>query len=1242
MKSVAPSLLAAAALLAWDTRLSPDLLRPVLDLRPWGAPWLLLRHTAVLTIPIWLLHLWWRGSRRLLAAHGENRKRGRTAINLVTIGVPALALFQPLVKGFLLRPRFEAFDFHPLASWAFAFSAGLALAFSALPILRLTRRLTWPVRLVTSLSAAAVCAGVITTDHNWLPNLYANVHFFFVVSALVAGLIALATLAPRGPSSWTSRIACCLILATGIHGFFDLRPALKQQAREERILLLQELLSTSRLTPWLYGRPPAARAPVAASDLSPMRREWQALRSRARQILKPGRRPDVILVTVDAIRADHVGFLGYERDTTPFLDELATKSAVFSNARSAATGSYFSIGSMLSCVTPESIVAARGNRLVTLAERLGDAGWLTRVIFNPVIFGLRPTKWPVPDRKMGFAYADDKGNLAASAVDRMLDWFREANDRDRQNHQDGRPQFYFAHLMDPHYPYDSRPGADFGDQSLDRYDSEIHAADAQLRRLFESWHRLRPNRELIFILSSDHGESFGEKSIYFHAGPPIESQCRVPLLIYDSTVQSPQRFDASVSNASLAPTILDLLHLPPLPAPEYPSLSPLLTKISDGARWSTVVETPFLAQFPHQTARRALVQDKVKIYRDLGFDFAQIFDLSVDPNEDQDITRKKPDLASAMITLEETWYQDIATLRAQRFDRDPSNRDQLKLSGFADSLRARNRRAIGQVREFLTSTDQKLRNQAADLLVEAALERGDAGASQLQFGAAPGDLRNQKLSRALASILGPSKSAATADSGKPPSLAFKWLLESDDDSAFHLAAKILARHPAIEIEDAVLAQASKKTSDRDSRFELDLARGHRGQTAVLPRLKAVFQGSANPIAKRLRAMNCLARFDDDLVWERLETIAEHLGADAIQELFKSAVQNETPRRQNWFRRQLARPDSKTLVLAGLALRDWDQAFRRSIARRVALLEPRPDLRTTALQLLTQEKGADVERWLLQGLQSFGDGSDLVFRIYLERLRKLGERPSPGAWIGDELIAAGEKHLLPPTFALPATWEAGVERRILIAMNPSVHGAQDKGPLIRLHDAAGQSFTLGRPALRGGVLVCRIAATDKIVPPIQIERVAESAALDHTKWTLRGLAVLRQNHPIENFPPEIGAADIPLMRLHLPLGLGSTPSGDGFRSMGPEFVWRVAPDLGAQPKSLVLKVRSRGNAALRVQIGKIDLGWQTIRSGVGVLRWDLPDEAVRSEPILSIRFFPRNRPKREALPVSVDLLKMSLQ
>ena len=309
-------------------------------------------------------------------------------------------------------------------------------------------------------------------------------------------------------------------------------------------------------------------------------------------------KPNVILLSIDALRADHVSFHGYERETTPFLDTLADEAITCSRAYATSSHTRESVPSLLTGHHPCTF-AKNGYRLTetSIAEHLSEKGYATAAFHsNPYVsraynfdsgFDVFDDDLLISSNKL-FALAQraldkfllNKGEYHARASEinrKSLDWLSST---------DG-PFFLWNHYMDVHGPYNPPNGYNkYASRSLtnieaqalyqkcvkrpedmtnedkqllvDLYDGEITYLDDYLAEFVESLEASGLLDETLLVITSDHGDAFGEHGYYAHPRYLHDELLHVPLLLSPPGGAS-QRIDSLVSTLDILPTILECI-----------------------------------------------------------------------------------------------------------------------------------------------------------------------------------------------------------------------------------------------------------------------------------------------------------------------------------------------------------------------------------------------------------------------------------------------------------------------------------------------------------------------------------------------------------------------------------------------------------------------------------------------------------------------------------------------------------
>ena len=277
-------------------------------------------------------------------------------------------------------------------------------------------------------------------------------------------------------------------------------------------------------------------------------------------------RPNILIITVDTLRADRVGCYGYPGGLTPNVDALAKDAIVFERAVAQVpltlpshtaifTGTYpFHNGVQDFTAQPLS------DRFRTLAESLKDHGYATGAVVSSFVldrsWGLGRGFESYDDAFAGQEFLERNIGLverrAEDSVNHALSWLESHHNQ---------PFFLWLHLYDPHSPYN--PPEPFSTKYAKQlYDGEIAYADSQLGRLF-SWLKESPNGlydNTLIVFLSDHGESLGEHGEKEHGFFVYDSTVRVPLLLKPPKKAgfAAQRVADAVETIQVGPTVLDL------------------------------------------------------------------------------------------------------------------------------------------------------------------------------------------------------------------------------------------------------------------------------------------------------------------------------------------------------------------------------------------------------------------------------------------------------------------------------------------------------------------------------------------------------------------------------------------------------------------------------------------------------------------------------------------------------------
>ncbi len=292
--------------------------------------------------------------------------------------------------------------------------------------------------------------------------------------------------------------------------------------------------------------------------------------------IQPGQLRNVLLVTFDTTRADHIACYGSENSSTPTLDYLARTGVRFTQCISTAPITLPSHASLMTGQYPYNH-GVRNNgthklpdEAMTLAERLKDHGYETGAVISAMVLNERfgiGQGFDSYDQNLAAGSFKNvylaRETPAADTIKRAKQWLAGRTDK---------PFFLWVHLFDPHHPY--TPPAEYADRvNGNPYDGELAYADEQLGVLLTEMQNMDLLRHTLVVATADHGESLGEHGESTHSIFLYDSCIRVPLIFSHSQVAQNEVRNAAVSLVDIAPTVLDMLQLPALETADGQSLA---------------------------------------------------------------------------------------------------------------------------------------------------------------------------------------------------------------------------------------------------------------------------------------------------------------------------------------------------------------------------------------------------------------------------------------------------------------------------------------------------------------------------------------------------------------------------------------------------------------------------------------------------------------------------------------------
>jgi len=432
--------------------------------------------------------------------------------------------------------------------------------------------------------------------------------------------------------------------------------------------------------------------------------------------------PNVLLWVMDTTRADHLSCCGYERRTTPFLETLAARGVTFEDAVSPSPWTLPGHASILTGRFPRSHGAhwqhwKLENENVSLPETLAGNGYATGAfVSNPFlskIFNLdqgfdvyddeldswirKTSLWRIAS-KVGLSflfrseYAERRAQNTAESVLRWIDgletrpYFLLVNFNDPHAPYDPPGEFRRAFLSNPEYSGPLRNPASHDDFILadeaglstrdlryitDLYDGELLYLDTVMDRLLRSLEGRETEREMLVVVTGDHGESFGEHGRMGHRGSLYNPTLRVPLLISGPGVPGNVRVDTRVQTIDIVPTVLEILGLDPPEETEGKSLARLWTgpgpidSLTHRRCFAELHPEPDLVKRnPDLGREQAAVFDGAWKLIQIGGEVHHLYDLADDPGELVNRVSTEPHRTEELIEILSAWRKASGTVPA--------------------------------------------------------------------------------------------------------------------------------------------------------------------------------------------------------------------------------------------------------------------------------------------------------------------------------------------------------------------------------------------------------------------------------------------------------------------------------------------------------------------------------------------------------------------------------------------------
>jgi len=395
--------------------------------------------------------------------------------------------------------------------------------------------------------------------------------------------------------------------------------------------------------------------------------------------------PNIVLISIDTLRADHLGSYGYERDTSPNIDNIAEEGVLFENAFSQAPWTLPSMASIHTSLYPsENGVIDHGKKIddsfLTIAEFLKNNSYKTLGVIS----------MPFVNSKYGFSQGfdtfDEKHISGVNDVSSHL-ITAEAIDYITQNQK--KKFFLWIHYFDPHGAYIPHKEFDYGsnypghlpkildpgplnfipnkfdDSDIqylkDIYDEEISYTDKYIGNLIETVDKLGLKDNTIIIITADHGEEFMERGGFGHRSLLYNELINVPLIIYtpfDNNLRG-IRVKDNVEIRNIAKTIVDMIDIPNNPFSGQNLLSKTEASTNDSYIYSNVYKND-------EVLKETVISKNHKLIKDYNDQIFELYDLKDDPDEKNNLFGSKQYGIQNLQTTLLTKLSEIKKNRSQK------------------------------------------------------------------------------------------------------------------------------------------------------------------------------------------------------------------------------------------------------------------------------------------------------------------------------------------------------------------------------------------------------------------------------------------------------------------------------------------------------------------------------------------------------------------------------------------------
>lgn len=372
----------------------------------------------------------------------------------------------------------------------------------------------------------------------------------------------------------------------------------------------------------------------------------------------PHPRPNIVIIIIDALRPDHLPCYNYHKNTAPFICSLTKKGTLFTNAFSTSSWTAPSVASLFTSFYPfqhnlitglaaqkklieknnRITITSLNNEIITLPELLKKIGYQTfSVSANPNIS-------EVMGLHQGFDNLIIPKGKAANNITKFAIGLKK-------NIIPNKPYFLYIHFMDTHSPYKIKiphylASNNAQDNHINIYDLEINFVDKHIKKLFNEY---KWNNNTLLIIAADHGEELYDHNKTGHGFSLYKEVIKIPLIIYYPTrIPQNEKINYNASLLDIFPTITNILNIKSTSTPSGKSLLPLI--LNKNKHNNTRYLFSHLKPPKYQSKSEEIISVLYKDYHYIQYPKNKLlFDLSLDPNEKNNIIKHKNVLANSML-----------------------------------------------------------------------------------------------------------------------------------------------------------------------------------------------------------------------------------------------------------------------------------------------------------------------------------------------------------------------------------------------------------------------------------------------------------------------------------------------------------------------------------------------------------------------------------------------------------------